>query len=396
MVLCRTPSPAPRVPFFLPPAVAPQAVSHTDPFSVAAPDAEFYRKLNLSQGPHPQYRLLLRSGWGMPASGGTPDQTVYPLSAVPDGCAFYRQQFTGVRFGTGGPLGATCVFEEAGTRATPSSWEMTRYDGRYYQRTWIRRGDIVRLVQGDAVDLYPGPSASDARGRTPLTLAVGSHPANCYTGSARNTYQPCFQDTPSGAVMQIPAGAKAAWDRHAWEDFPSFPQQHYRAPVWDEEPGVFVADRKQGFDTPGFDASSEVEPLQAVPDGRPIHCSSFTLNQMLLAYPYKGTTSQVLVDARPALDRPWTVIKFGGRAYLCGWIADRPARPLPSGRALAISSDTLAPEFVNPPVRITLPLEGLSWQSTQDGSPPTPDGPGRGGKVTVADVRLDRHAWDRW
>lgn len=376
----------------VPASLAPRA----DPFSVTAPDAEFYRKLNLSQGPHPLYQVRLHSAWGMPARTDMPDQAVYPLSAVPDGCAFFRSQFTGVSFGFGGSAGPTCVFERVTAGIRPPAWEMTRYNGRFYQRTWIRRGDIVRLAAGDALDLYPTPFVPDTRGLTPLTLAVGSHPVNCYTGSARNTYRPCFQDTPSGAWMQIPAGAKAAWDGHAWEDFPSFPPQQYEAPAWDKEPGVFVADRPNNYDVPGFDASSEVEPLQAVPNGRPVHCSSFTLDQMLHAYPYAGTIAQVLVDARPTLDRPWTVIKLGGRAYLRGWIADRPARPLPPARDLAVSSDTRAPEFVNPPAQVTLPLEGLIWRQTDGGGLPTPDNPGTGGKVTVSNVRLDRRAWDKW
>ena len=387
--------PVPLAGAFIP--SAPRQAPSADPFAVTAPDAEFYRKLNLSQGPQPQYRILLHPLWGMPPSDRVrPDQTVYPLSAVADGCAFYRSQSTGVSFGGGSPVAPTCTFEEANAQAAPSDWAMTRYGGRYYQRTWIRRGDIVSLVQGNALELYPDPSVPDARGLTPLTLAVGSHPTNCYTGSARDTFQPCFQNTQAGAVMEMPEGVKAVLDSHAWEEFPSFPQHQYQPPAWDKEPGFFIADRKQGFDTPGFDAGSEVVPLQAVPDGKPIHCSSFTLNQMLHSYPYLGTIPQVLVDARPDLDRAWTVIKFGDRPYLRGWIADHPVNPLPISRDLAVSSDTRAPEFVNPPVQITLPLRGLVWHETEGGSLPTPDRPGRAGKIVVANIRLDGHAWDKW
>ncbi len=399
-VLSRNASPMPAPPH-IPPLSLPSAAPspRADPFTVAAPDAEFYRKLNLSQGPHPQYRIVLRSFWDASRFGRSvtsPEPTAYPLNAVPDGCTFYRPQFTGVSFGVGGPVGPTCVFEETGAGTATPMWMMTRYDGRYYQRTWIRRGDIVRLVQGNALDLYPTPSVQDSRGLTPLTLAVGSHPANCYTGSARNTFQPCFQNTPLGPIMQLPEGAKATLDSHAWEDFTAFPQREYQAPAWDKEPGTFVRDRKQGFGTADFDASSQVEPLQSVPDGEPVHCSSFTLDQMLHAYPYMGTTTQVLVDGRPHLDRPWTVINLGGWPYLRGWIADRPAQPLPIGRDLAVSSDIHAPEFVNPPAQITVPLNGLVWRGTEGGALPTPDGPGAGGKVIISNVRLDKHAWDKW
>lgn len=386
---------SPRPPLFQP---APRGMHPISPFGVTAPDAEFYRKLSLSQGPHPQYRILLRSLWGVATfgSGAMPqDQTAYPLNAVPDGCTFYKPQVMGVSFGVGGPLSLSCVFAERGSPASTQEWPMTRYNGRYYQHTWIPRSDIKWLKQGRRVFVYPSPSASGQM--TPLTLAVGSHPTNCYSGSVPDTFEPCIQNAQNGPFLQLPEGKRAALDEHAWEDFTAFPKREYRPPAWDTEPGTFAPDREVGFGgTAGFDASSQVQPLQAVLSGVSIHCSSVTLDQMLRAYPYLGTIPQVLVDARPSLNRPWTVIKFGDRPYLRGWIAAHPARSLPAGREVAIYSNTDAPDFVNPPVQITVPLDTLKWRGTEGGASPAPDAPGTVGKVIVSDVRLDSHAWDKW
>jgi len=286
----------------------------------------------------------------------------------------------------------SCVFEETGLEAVGPEWAMTRYNGRYYQHAWIRRADIARLKQGNALLLTPGPSGPGAR--VPLTLAVGSYATDCYSGSLRNASSPCYQDRPDGAFLLLPAGKKVALDGHAWEDFTAFPQRQYQAPAWDKEPGTFVPDKKFGSETAGFDADSQVEPLQAVPDSAPIQCSRFTLDRMLQSS--AATLPRVLVDARPHLGRPWTVVKFTGRAYLRGWIAGRPAHSQLTGRKLAIFSRADTPEFVNPPAQMTVPLDTLSWRMTEGGTSPSPDFPGTVGKVVVADVRLDRHAWDKW
>jgi len=374
------------------------AFSHDAFFRMTAPDAEFYRKLNLSQGPNPQYRILLPSPWGLPASGrpdGSAGQTFYPLNAIPDGCTFYRPQFIDRGISADG-FSASCVFEDIGAKTMEPTWMMTRHNGRYYERTWIRRADIARLQQGQALAVYPSASARAPGELSPLTLAVGSHPSDCCGGPARNISQPNYQGSPTAPFLALPAGKKIALDGHAWEDFTAFPQRQYQAPAWDTEPGTFIPDQKIGFRVADFDGSSEVEPLQAVPDGVPIHCSSFTLEQMY-PNPFKpAAIPQVLIDARPRLDRPWTVIKFAGHPYLRGWIAGRPDRSLPPERKLTIFSRTDAPEFVNPPVQITVPLETLSQRLTVGGTSPSPDFPGMVGKIVFTHVRLDQHAWDKW
>ncbi|MDQ2798573.1 MAG: hypothetical protein M3Y13_02895, partial [Armatimonadota bacterium] len=258
------------------------------------------------------------------------------------------------------------------------------------------RKDISRLNAGRSLYLFATPilpSSLPPGALVPLTLAVGSYPTNCYTGPANNVFEPCYQDMQNqqGATssMLLPEGKKVVLDAHAWENFPAFQPPSYQPPAWTRSPKTFT-------DASEFDTSSQIETVQAVPSGRIIHCSGLTLQQLLHVYPYQGSISQVLVDVRPQLDRPWTVLKLGGRVYLRGWIADHPARPLLPGRSLVIFSGPQVPDFVNPPVQITMPLDTLTWHVMMDGVSPSPDFSGTVGKVIVSIVRLDQHAWEKW
>lgn len=166
------------------------------------------------------------------------------------------------------------------------------------------------------------------------------------------------------------------------------------------------------MDEGGFNASSILKPLSQVPDNQPVHCNSRSLETLLSSYtrqqlskPYDpqhpvglldsaalAATDQ-LFDVRPAFRKPWILIKHGGRLYLRAWVAAKFTENESQGRLLLLHS---SPRSFDPgvqPVPITLPISFHAnfspFGSSQFGLSAAPS-------LSVNQVSLDQHAWEKW
>ncbi len=169
----------------------------------------------------------------------------------------------------------------------------------------------------------------------------------------------------------------------------------------------------------GFNASSVLKPLSAVPNNQSVHCSSDSLRQLfssegrrLLAEPIDPSRFRRSIDAfmdrhldaaalaksdqsfdvRPGLKAPWTLIKHDGNLYVRGWIAAKFTDAQAQKRPVALHADPRSFDAGITPLQITLkadfnPSYGLQWGVGSEGSI---------AQMSVRNATLDSHAWEKW
>ena len=161
----------------------------------------------------------------------------------------------------------------------------------------------------------------------------------------------------------------------------------------------------------GFDASSTVEDIKAVPNNQLFHGGVGTILR-LAGQPVSSVYGSVprtystvpdmakLVDVRPHLNQPYTFVKYNGNVYLRGWTAERLTGPQLQGHFIRIAADPASPFFVDPPVQIQLRLDTSRVSSSMNGGPPpySPYSPYSFGDdaVVASDIHPDKYTWEKW
>ena len=179
------------------------------------------------------------------------------------------------------------------------------------------------------------------------------------------------------------------------------------APLW-MPPGI----TQNQVDEGGFNASSVLKPLSQVPDNQPVHCNSGSLGMLLGTYDHQNTyrhhdprdplgtrdprilaRSDQLFDVRATSRKPWILIKHDGRLYLRAWVA---AKFTQAQAEVSIVTLHSSPRSFDPgvhPVQITLPLSFRAnvspFGSSQFERSAVPT-------LSVNQVSLDQHAWEKW
>ena len=168
------------------------------------------------------------------------------------------------------------------------------------------------------------------------------------------------------------------------------------------------------MDEGGFNASSVLKPLSAVPDNQPVHCTTASFNQLTASYkqtvyykkslrgPYNPNKpyglldptvlaqSNQLFDVRPNLHKPWTLIKHDGKLYLRGWVAGKFTAAQAEGQLLTLHSTRQSFELGVQPAPITLPVSFVQYGAY-------PSSNEQSQAIIIARfVSLDSHAWEKW
>lgn len=162
-------------------------------------------------------------------------------------------------------------------------------------------------------------------------------------------------------------------------------------------PGIVERQMDEG----GFNASSVLKPLSQVADNEQVHCNSRSLGTLFNSDtrplgtldPTVLAGSNQVFDVRPTLRKPWILIKHEGRLYLRAWVAAKFTADQAEGRLILLHS---SPKSFDPgvhPVPITLPISFHAnfrpFGSFQFGLSAAPS-------LSVGQVSLDQHAWEKW
>lgn len=167
------------------------------------------------------------------------------------------------------------------------------------------------------------------------------------------------------------------------------------------------------MDEGGFNASSILKPLSAVPDDQPVHCTTASVSQLFNSFtralslkPYTSrrpygmldpvalAQSSQLFDTRPNLHKPWVLIKHDNRLYLRAWVAAKFTEAQAIGHPVTLHSSWQSFDPGVQPCPITLLAD-----FRPDITPQFGPGSGFGGlqsSVTATDVHLDKHAYEKW
>ncbi len=159
----------------------------------------------------------------------------------------------------------------------------------------------------------------------------------------------------------------------------------------------------QSAGMPFVQAGTSAYNVANFPDAIPFELTGHDLNSVL----HGEDTSKIGVDpgiSYNANGTPgwWSLIKYDGHVYLRGYIAAPPTEEALPGRTVDIDNMELVPENGDRPAEVTLRLDTLKYCSfyeritTLEATSYTP-GIYRAmdEKITVADVHLDQHAWER-
>jgi len=170
------------------------------------------------------------------------------------------------------------------------------------------------------------------------------------------------------------------------------------------------------------------QPIVALPDRVPFGCSRYTLQEILITGSVEGikvydfeqaswydnqhafkeysVASQPMFGLR-GLD--WTLIKYGGRVYVRGWVL----RPVSATGSTRLYDTPEAPELAGRATPVTLPIQGLHFDgmysrvqdrpfmvaryAPQVGGPPFPvPQPLPQLEVRATHVHLDEHTYEKW
>jgi hypothetical protein len=162
------------------------------------------------------------------------------------------------------------------------------------------------------------------------------------------------------------------------------------------------------MDEGGFNASSVLKPLAAVPDDQPIHCNTTSLTRLFTNPQAEVVTtpqnvwsnldssalarSTQLFDVRPNLHKPWVLIKHGQKLYLRGWVAAYLTKKQIQQRPIVLHSSSESFELGVHPVHITLPA---SFHA-ELGSIETTPFPTATPVIAIYHANLDEHAYEKW
>jgi len=182
-------------------------------------------------------------------------------------------------------------------------------------------------------------------------------------------------------------------------------------PFWMMPTSPFIPAKTTGevMDEGGFDASSVLKPLSAVPDNQPVHCTTASLDQLLTSRnrsslphlynsrrpfgePNPATLAQSsqLFDMRPNLHKPWTLIKHDSKLYLRGWVAAKFTQAQAQGQTITLHSSPRSFDLGIQPQPITLLVSFTRYSSMGqefDRSQP---------RLILGDITLDKHAYEKW
>jgi hypothetical protein len=209
---------------------------------------------------------------------------------------------------------------------------------------------------------------------------------------------------------QISVGSPYSYARNPMHPFPYWMPHHL--------PNIPANTTGEVMDEGGFNASSILKPLSAVPDNQPIHCTTASLNQLCNSFtrslmnkpwtrpgPYDGTLdptvlaqSSQLFDVRPNLHKPWTLIKHDNKLYLRGWVAAKFTQAQAQGQTVTVHGSPHSFDLGIQPTPITLPMSFLQYS----GDTPLPffSNPLALGEQQLSlkahNVVLDKHAWEKW
>ena len=184
------------------------------------------------------------------------------------------------------------------------------------------------------------------------------------------------------------------------------------APSWMPPPTMPLDATQWEAGESGFNASSVLKPLSQVPDNQPVHCNSGSLEMLLGTYDRQNTyryhdprdplgtrdprilaRSDQPFDIRATSRKPWILIKHDGRLYLRAWVAAKFTQAQAEESIVTLHS---SPRSFDPgvhPVQITLPLSFRAnvspFGSSQFERSAVPT-------LSVNQVSLDQHAWEKW
>ncbi len=392
---------------------------------ISSPDAEFFRKLELCRGPHPRYHLT-RVVMGASAPEIRPGETAYPQRAIPDDYPVYGSPFYLI---AGPSLRVGIVFRNASeTRMefklnsgfnnpwfSSPVYTMTVYHSRIYLRCWIAKSDIGALHQGHALVLYTSASVANIPRRDLVPLSVplqdlaplaGSMrggnlfmPAGRLSNGQNGPYKQSDQSVPpdprsKGYWIKIPEGTRLNLDSHAWEDFTALNLPAFVPSAWMQQPGALSDHNDSGEYNPfsEFDASSDVVRIGKIPEGRPFRCGLGIMNNIILLQDpsireplQRIPLADILVDQRPQLHWPYTLVKHEGHIYFRAWVAARMTEAKMQKHDVALYGDADALELGDSPTQLTLRTDRCRLLTAA------------GPMIAVAsNVHLDKHAWEKW
>ena len=154
---------------------------------------------------------------------------------------------------------------------------------------------------------------------------------------------------------------------------------------------------------PSAHAAASAYNVSNFPDAIPFELTGEQLNRVL----HGDDTSAIGVDPGTSYNTNhtpgwWSLIKYAGHVYLRGWIAAPPTKDALPGRFVDIDNMELVPENGNRPAEVTLRLDMLKYCSfyeritVHQAAPYAANAfPNMDEKITVSDVHLDQHAWER-
>lgn len=340
-------------------------------------DAEFYDKLEMTRGPHPKYRLTtFRGSFVPPAFQGQP---LYPVNAIPDGYELHGD-FAQNTFVPSPNMAAFLASDE--TKSPWYPWTFVRYNGCWYRRGWISSSDKTNVLKHKRFFLLPNVNPPQPRYANDIYLPL-TVPSNFAESGG--------QDVGNNKYVWIEFSKdnKLDLDKHAWETETVPGKTVNETPQWSGR-GLYQTPETYYFRA-DFDASSVLQPLLFIPNKREIVCSNGTLEAIDEAahgittgmyLPFKEVGA-ILVDVRPKLRKDWTIIKYGGKVYLRGWIANRLNEKKLVGRYINVYNSSSAPELGLTPTQVTVNVEQTRMSNSRI-------------FVSLSNVQLDKHAWEKW
>lgn len=176
-------------------------------------------------------------------------------------------------------------------------------------------------------------------------------------------------------------------------------------------PNMSGAEMNEG----GFNASSVLKPLSAVPDNQPVHCNTDSLRHLLsdpanfqpqasmsfgpnAAYQDRHLDAALVAksdqkfDVRPGLQKSWQIIKHDGSLYVRGWVAAKFTPAQGQARPVSLHANPHSFDAGITPQQITLKADFTPISDFGSGMGPN-------GYVTEMPVRNaapDSHAWEKW
>lgn len=161
----------------------------------------------------------------------------------------------------------------------------------------------------------------------------------------------------------------------------------------------------QMMDEGGFNVSSVLKPLSAVPNDQPVHCTSDSLRQLLSTevqrqkdqshhaelqfYAASLANSNQEFDVRPGLKKPWAIIKHDSNLYVRGWVAAKFTKAQAEDHSVVLHADPHSFDAGVTPQEITLKADFSPIYDLFSGM-------GSPARLTVLSAAPDSYAWEKW